>query len=292
MANFTLGDIVAGFGSGWIQHWEPDGTFVQLIETEAVDAGLFEVWGLGFDSQGRLYASIGNSASGKPIIERFTNAAVTEGQWNVFDFDAVGLFPKSITIDLEDNVFVICDTNAATIYELVKLDTGGNLVDRHVIEHSIESESNELELFLDILCDGTILYTDGYYTVFHFDFENDMQLTDFATVDPSEGLAFNALKVLPDGNIIVAMSTSINDNGPFYGIALELDFVKFWADHLDGTPYKAFRYLRVDGSDAGQDIDLVDPESLFVSSMASYVPMSYRCVIEDEIYNVTLIGAT
>lgn len=289
MATFDQGDVVCGYASGRIRHLRGTST-IQVLDTEAVAAGLFEVHGLAFDSAGRLYASIAEGAGGDPIIERFSNAGVSEGQWNVFDFAAENLFPWGICTDSSDNVFVICTADAGTVYEIVKLDSSGALVDRHEVEHSTEAESNQLELFIDVACDGTtIYYTDGYYTIFAFDFDSDTQLANFEELDPDGGLACHAIKLISDGRLVVALSEASSDAGPYYGVVPELDFEHIWTDRADSNPIEIDRYLTSDGSYV-ESADAPDDDELQIVSMASYVPFATRCPVGGNRIWGTVIG--
>jgi PKD repeat protein len=220
--NFPQG-VFIGVSGGKIMQFSPNGTALQTLDTTLGGT----IADMAFDKAGNLYSVDFTAAK----ISKFNLASGTlSGTFG----SGYNCQPETMVFDGAGNVYVGQQGCAQTI---LKFDPNGNFLTSYQV--AIEAEgSDDLALSGD---ECTMLYTSEGPSILRYDVCQKKQLAPFAT-----GLNKTlALKILPDGGVLVADLTDIvrlNSSGQrvttytvpnqncLYGIALDQDGTTFWAD--------------------------------------------------------------
>jgi outer membrane protein assembly factor BamB len=192
---FAPGDVFVSLATGEVQWRRPDGTL------NAVLAGLMpgRAGGMAFDAAGSLYVTHWCEGSG------YVAVCPSGGGVEVFSASGflVGAFgsgyncnPSSIRLDAAGNVYVGQSDCAADVLGFDRLGTAQAAYDVATEERGSDG--------IELAADGcTILYTSRSANVKRFDVCARTQLPDFNTA-PLPGPAAYAVRVLPDGGVLVA----------------------------------------------------------------------------------------
>jgi outer membrane protein assembly factor BamB len=220
---FSEGDVFVSVGNGKVEHYDPDGNFIQTLDS--LTPGAYTT-GMAFDSDGKLY------------VTTFNGAAV-----KVFDTDGslLGSFgsgynasPESILFDSAGNAYV---GQADGTGDILKFDSTGASLD----SFNVATEARGSD-WIDLAADQcTMFYTSEHFGIKRYDVCTDTQLTDFATLP---GRPAFALRILPTGDVLVADSAVIyrvNTTGAvvqtydaatennWFALNLDPDGTSFWS---------------------------------------------------------------
>ena len=199
---FQTGDVFAGIGNGQIQWYRPTptgngGVAYTLLTTLTVPAAdilpatfTFDT-GMAFDAAGNLYST---DFSFPGSVSKFDTSGNPLGRFG----SGYNSDPESIRFDSTGNVYV---GQADGSHQVLKFDSLGNPL--AAFSPATEDRGTDwIELAPD---QKTIFYTSEGTSIKRFDTTGEgAQLPDFATGLPG-GAAF-ALRILPNGNVLVANS--------------------------------------------------------------------------------------
>ena len=189
---FTRGDLFVSLRTGQVQWYSPDGTpngsLVNVVPGKAE--------GMGMDALGHLYVShycadasfclAGNS------VERFNSNGVSLGAFG----GGYNCNPYSFAFDRTGRVFV---GEADCTGDLLVLDGSGALRGAFDVGHDGRGAAR-----IDLAPDGcTMFYTSQGPNVKRYDVCSGRQLPDFNAAPIPGGVA-HALRILPDGGVLVA----------------------------------------------------------------------------------------
>lgn len=230
-SSFAPGDVFVALRSGQVLWYHPDGTLNKTL-TGVIQG---KVEGLGHDASGNLYVShycadLSVCQTGN-AFEKFNTLGISQGQ-----FGSDYCIPFSILFDGSGRAYVgqsECDG-------ILELNADG------VLQRSFAAEAeNQGAVWIELANDGcTMFYTSRGQKVKRFNICTNEQLADFYTFPGAATL--NQLRVLPNGDILVAADTQILRINPFgtvvqvydvatefelwYGVALVGDGT-FWASN-------------------------------------------------------------
>src|ERR1700730_10793259 len=198
---FQTGDVFAGIGNGQIQWYRPTptegGVVYTLLTTLIIPSTASFDTGMAFDAAGNLYAT--DFSVGK--VSKFD----IHGNPSLFASGFGAVNPESLVFDNTGNLFV-GDANSfgtesgATVW---KLGSSGSLLTHFTV--GVENRGAD---WVDLAADQkTLFYTSEGHAVKRFDLSTRTQLADFSTALPG-GAAF-ALRILPNGNVLVADSSAV-----------------------------------------------------------------------------------
>jgi sugar lactone lactonase YvrE len=230
-AAFTLGNILAGVGSGKIKEFTPTGTLVATYDTTT---GSNETTGLCRDGAGNVYATMWTAGK----ISKFdpngnlTNAALISGLSN----------PESCQINQAGDLFVGLTGGGIKRFNA----TTGALLNTYTTNPSPAG-------WIDIAADQcTIFYGDDSSTVSRFNICTNTQLPTFATMSS----VVSGLRALANGDVLASDRSSVsrfnsagtllgNYNAPagnslIFAVTLDPDNTTFWTADL--TTGNIFRY--------------------------------------------------
>jgi hypothetical protein len=249
--SFQAGDIFVGIGcmgecNGKVNWYRNNGTFVKALDTGQFNT---EVAGMAFDASGNLYSTVFEASN----VVKFDHSGNLLGTFGSGYTNA----PESIRFDIAGNAYVgqagfegICAN-----CPVLKFDASGT----PITSFFPAPESNGTD-WIDLAADQkTLFYTSEGTHVKRFDVSGDGgQLSDFAS--GLLGLRAYALRILPDGEVLVADSDRVvrlntsggvaqtylasslepNFEGPaLFGLTLDPDGKSFWtADIRAGTVWK------------------------------------------------------
>jgi outer membrane protein assembly factor BamB len=196
-STFARGDVFVSLISGQVEWWHPDGTLNQVLVN--IEQG--EAEGMGFDAAGNLYvthscADVSVCVTGN-TVEKFNTSGQSVGSFGS-DYSCN---PSSIVFDGAGRAYVgqkdctgdILMFNASGVFQAafdVAPDTRGSAK-------------------IDLARDGcTMLYTSWGPNVKRFNICAKQQLSNFNRLPISSGLTM-ALRILPDGGVLVASKTAI-----------------------------------------------------------------------------------
>ncbi|GBE10202.1 hypothetical protein BMS3Abin12_00764 [bacterium BMS3Abin12] len=230
---FQTGDVFAGVGNGEIEHFRPDGTLVDTLNTGAAGT---EDTGMAFDVTGSLYATVFEANN----LYEFNNKG-----------DLIGLFGGDYNLDPESIVF----NNKGDAYvgqadgsgEVLKFDPTGALLD----SYSPQRESRGTD-WIDLAADQcTLHYTSEGTSIKQYNVCTKTQLPDFAT--GLNGPCY-AHRIRPNGEELVACTSQIyrlNSSGVIiqtyhlpgttllFALNLDPDNKSFWtADLFSGVIFR------------------------------------------------------
>lgn len=241
--SFSPGDLFAGISEGKVSHYSAGGALLETLDT---GRGGYTT-GCGTDVAGNLY--ITNFGAG--TVTRFSGPAAPHQNLGAFGSGYSGS-PESIVFDAAGNVYVgaVNGDNDVRMF-----DGHGNFIRKFDVP--IESNGSD---WLDLARDQrTLFYTSEGKRILRFDVGTNTALPDFASNLP--GTAF-ALRILPDGGVLVADSQSIlrlDRNGnvvgtydapnedSWFSLNLHPDGKTFWAGgYATGKMY----HFNIDGGAA------------------------------------------
>ncbi len=232
---FTRGDVFAATGAGQIKRFTPDGTLMQTLQTGAdgQDAGMT------FDRDGNLYLAHFEANQ----VYRFGPDGALLGPFGR-GFDS---HPESLVFDAAHNLYV---GQADGSRQVLKFDLQGNLLS--TIELPTEGRGSD---WIDLAQDQrTLFYTSEGASIKRFDLVDHRSLADFNQA-PLPGSIAYALRVLPDGGVLVAdtellvrldregkqvQTYDAPDEDDWFAVNLDPDGKTFWSGNL-GTG-RVFRF--------------------------------------------------
>src|SRR5713226_49838 len=186
---YRLGDVFVSVSNGKVQHRDSAGNLLETLDTLQ---GHFTT-GMAFDSAGNLYLT--NFDAGNVI--KFNGMG---GLIGTFGSGYSG-DPESIVFDRNGNAYVGA---VAGDNHIRKFDPLGNPVGQFVV--ATERVGTD---WIDLAADQcTIFYTSEGLNVKQFNVSNNTQLINFNTA-PLPGQSAFALRILPDGGVLVADTTLI-----------------------------------------------------------------------------------
>jgi RHS repeat-associated protein len=231
MSTFAKGDLFIGGDTGfvgWSQGYSLNAGYVPDRSTHDM--------GMAFDASGNLYVTENNNG----YIAKFSNSGTFLGNFE----SNINLVANSIVFDKTGNAFV---GSAFGDYTLSKFNSSGTLVANY--SAAVDQQGAG---WIDLAADQhTIFYTSDGKEVKRFDVNTNMQLSDFT--DSLPGTIANALRILPDGGVLVADTqyvvrtdaagniiqtyTGLPNLGTpnFIGLTLDPDGKSFWVGDAYGT---------------------------------------------------------
>ncbi|MDP2948419.1 MAG: hypothetical protein Q8P22_02635 [Chloroflexota bacterium] len=230
---YAPGDVFAGVGGGQINHYAPDGTLLEVLDTTS---GSSEETGMCFDAAGNLYST--NWTAGN--VSKFDNqGGLLVHPWG----GPFSTHPETCVVDAAGDIYV-GEVDGANLIR--KFDAAGN----PLATFSPASEARGTD-WMDLAADQcTMFYTSEGSSVKRFDVCTNTQLADFAT-----GLAAPcyALRIRANAEVLVTCSTqtyrlnpdgSVNMTYPIAGeglfaMNLDPDGLHFWTGgYSTGNIYK------------------------------------------------------
>jgi hypothetical protein len=196
-AQFVIGDVFAGVGTGLIRVYTPTGTFVQELDTLS---GSSEDTGMCFDgniptSNLRTTNFTDNSMS------RIPQVGLVEYPWGT----GFNQHPESCVVALDPNTTqtVVYVGQADGSRDVLKFDLNGNLL----ASYDVATEDRGSD-WIDLAADKcTLFYTSEGNSVKRFDVCTNTQLADFATGLPSSPCY--ALRIRANGEVLVACTDNV-----------------------------------------------------------------------------------
>ncbi len=194
---FAPGDIFVSLRTGEVEWRHPDGSLNRLLVN--VVPGKAE--GMGFDAAGNLYVAhycadlsvcrIGNA------VEKFAPTGVSTGSFG----SGYDCNPYAIVFDAAGRAYV---GQGDCTGDLLQFDAFGALLQAFPV-----AWDNRGSARIDLAADGcTMFYTSQGPNVKRYDVCAGQQLPDFNTTPSPSGETYG-LRVLPDGDVLVAMNTLI-----------------------------------------------------------------------------------
>lgn len=193
---FAPGDVFVALRTGEVQWRHPDGTLNAIL----VGTVPGKVEGMGFDAGGNLYVShycldptclTGNS------VEAFDPSGMSHGPFG----SGYNCNPYSIVFDAAGRAYV---GQADCTGDILLFDANGTL------QRSFDAAWDRRGApWVDLAPDGcTLFYTSQGTNVKRYNVCADAQLPDF-NLAPLPGGQADALRILPDGGVLVANTTVI-----------------------------------------------------------------------------------
>jgi len=256
---FQNGDVFAGVGNGQIK-WYRNGVLIATLQVPGDPPPAYDT-GMAFDAAGNLYSTDFSSGT----VSKFDNSG------NFLGTFASGMVdPESILFDSTGNAYV---GQADGTHQVLKFNSSGTLLS----SFSPATQDRGTD-WIDLAPDQkTLFYTSEGDLIKRFDVSTATQLADFNST-PLPGRAF-ALRVLPNGNVLVADSnaalqldpsgTIIHtytpcDCGSLFSLNLDPDGLHFWVgDVSSGNIYQ----IRI--ADGGTVVD--QTISTFVDTLTGVV---------------------
>lgn len=187
---YQTGDVFAGTGHGEIRHYDKSGNFIENLIVP--NPGYTEA-GMAFDSNNNLYST----------LFKIENVAKFDPSGNFVSFFGSGYNanPESILFDASGNVYV---GQADGSHNVLKFDSSGNSIG--TFAPSVGPRGTD---WIDLAKDQcTLFYTSEGKDVKRFDVCTNTQLPNFNTA-PLPGSTAYALRILPDGGVLVADTASV-----------------------------------------------------------------------------------
>jgi hypothetical protein len=226
---FNVGDVFAGIGNGRYNHFSPTGT---LLETLNDGQGQFNTTGMCFDPAGNMYGTNLSANS----MSKFTNNGTLVGLFGSFNAAPESCLIVGGTTMYTSEVFGTGD--------ILKLNLSGTQLANYDVPRS-----DWIDLAAD-LC--TMFYTDEGPVIHRFNVCTNTALSDFVSLPGSN---FYALRILPNGDVLVASAGSVrrfNSGGTeitpaytasgetfFFALNLDPDGTHFWSGGISsGIIYK------------------------------------------------------
>ena len=224
---FTRGDVFAAVGNGQVKRFTPDGILLQTLEsgTGGQNAGMT------FDKQDNLYLAHFEADQ----VYRFGPDGALLGTFG----SRFNAHPESVVFDAAQNLYV---GQADGTHQVLEFDRQGDLV--ATISLPTERRGSD---WIDLAADQkTLFYTSEGAMVKRYDLENQRSLADFNQA-PLPGSVAYALRVLPDGGVLVAdteLLVRLDRNGQqvqtydadnednWFAVNLDPDGKTFWSGNL------------------------------------------------------------
>ncbi|HEY6065977.1 MAG TPA: hypothetical protein VIY96_07455, partial [Thermoanaerobaculia bacterium] len=221
---FNVGDVFAGIGAGRFNHFSPTGTLLETLnDGQAVGSGQDATTGMCFDPAGNMYGTNINANSMSKFSNNGTLLAATFGSFNAS--------PESCLIIGGSTMYV---SEVQGTGDILKLNLSGAQLANYNVARSD---------WIDLAADQcTMFYTDEGPIIRRFNVCTNTALADFVNVS---GGNFYALRILPNGDILVAAQQSVrrfNSAGTeilpaytaagetfFFALNLDPDGTHFWS---------------------------------------------------------------
>ena len=239
IGDFHVGDVFGGTADGHINQYSADGTFLRSIDTGYTG----EVTGMAFDTAGNLYATDWRA---NEIVKVSPNAQVLGTVGSGF------MNEECIVFDVAGDMFVSNTAKSDPLRQnggILEFDPQGNLVARFLTGTQVD--------WMDLEPDqSTMLYTQETGDIKTINVRTGVSGPNFATgilEDSSNHVAY-ALRILPDGSVLVADSAdikrvdtsgniiqtySVTNEDSWFALNLDPDGVSFWSEnYLTGNAYK------------------------------------------------------
>ncbi len=227
---FNLGDVMVSVGNGQVQRYSANGKLVQTLDTLTASA---HTTGSVFDSTGNFYVTDFDAG----MVTEFSNTGALIGPFG----SGYSGSPESILVDAAGNFYVGSVDGDDQIRQFSP--NGAPLA---TYPAAVDQRGTD---WIDLAADQrTIYYTSEGQRIMRYDVVANSQLDDFANLgNVSAGTSF-ALRLLPDGGLLVAHSYEVVrlDNsgnviqtyalpGETYLFALNLDpdGTSFWTATYD-----------------------------------------------------------
>lgn len=222
------GDVFAAVGDGKVKHFHPDGTLVSVLDTDLAGG---ETAGMAFDATGNLFAT---HFTGSQVFK----FAAEDGNVQPFGsgYDAS---PESIVLNENGDLFI---GQADGSQQVLSFSASGELL----ATYSPETERRGTD-WIELAADQkTLFYTSEGVAVKRYDLTTQTQLPDF-NIDPLPGSIAYALRILPQGGVIVADTEMIvrldadgsliqtydaPDEDYWFAVNLDPDGQTFWSGNL------------------------------------------------------------
>lgn len=234
---FLPGHVFAGVGEGMIYHYDASGNLLGTLNT---GLGKHATTGCAFDSVGNLYVTTFNAGT----VTKFKGPDTPHDNVGLFGSDYNGS-PESIVFDTDGNVYVGSVNGDGDIR---KFDPDGKPIAQYDV--AIEDRGSD---WIDLASDQkTMFYSSEGKRILRYDLNDKKQLPDFAS--SLSGAHAYALRILPDGGILVADTESIlrldatgtvtktydvAGEDTWFSLNLDPDGRSFWAGNFGtGTLYK------------------------------------------------------
>ena len=229
-----IGHVYVAVGSGLIQHRNSAGNLLETLDT--LQGGF--TTGMAFDTVGNLYVTNFNAGN----VRKFGNTGALIGTFG----SGYSGSPESIVFDRDGKAYVgaVDGDN-----DIRKFDPDGNPLAQFDVATE-DRGSDWIELAND---QCTMFYTSEGQNVKRFDVCSNEQLADF-NVAALPGSAAFALRILPDGDLLVADSEVIarldssgnltqtydaSGENCWFSLNLDPDGTSFWsADFCSSNVYK------------------------------------------------------
>jgi len=230
---YQYGDVFAAVSNGEVKHYDSDGNLKATYDPCVTGY----TTGMAFDSAGNLYVTC------------FSNNKVVKVQRDT------GTVIQTITTDPGGHVESIVFDALGNFYvgqpdgtkDILKFDSAGNFLTRY--NAATERRGTD---WIDLAGDQcTMFYTSEGGSIKRYDVCTDTQLTDFAS---GLGSVAYALRILPDGDVLVANTENIlrlNSSGTivqtydapgqncWFSLNLDPDGTSFWSgDFCTGKIFK------------------------------------------------------
>jgi streptogramin lyase len=237
---YTKGDVFASLFDRTVKEFTPTGTLVQTLTTDVAANNT----GGAFDSAGNFFVTTFNADT----VSKFDNSGhLINGSY------ATGLnaSPESIVFARNGNFFV---GRADGTHQITLFSPGATTATQ--LSLFAPATQNRGTDWIELAADQhTIYYTSEGTLVKRFDISTNTQLADLNTV-PLPGGAAYALRLLPNGNLLVADSDQVvqlsttgaivkqyttsdtfsgHSPSSLFALNLDPDGTTFWTGELGGT---------------------------------------------------------
>jgi hypothetical protein len=230
---FNVGDVFAGVGRGKFNHFSPTGTLLETLDdTQAVGSGEDATTGMCFDPAGNMYGTNLDKGTMSKFSNNGTLLAATFGSFNNN--------PESCLIINGNTMFT---SEVGGTGDILKLNLSGT---------QLASYDTPRSDWIDLASDQcTMFYTDEGPSIHRFNVCTNTALPNFTNDGPN----FYALRILPNGDVLVAAGPSVkrfNSAGTeilpaytasgesvFFALNLDPDGTHFWSGGIGtGIIYK------------------------------------------------------
>jgi hypothetical protein len=210
---FVAGDVFAAIGNGQVKHYTSAGVLIETLNTGI--AGSFTT-GMAFDTAGNLFVT--NFSAGN--VTKFDNNGVIVPP-NPFVSPGSGV--ESLVFNAAGNLL------AAHGGQTKRYSSAGALLQTY--NHSAD--------WIDLAADQkTLFYDTEGLTIDKFDISTNTNIGNFVNISAGGGTNAFALRILNNGNVIVAANTKVLEYsalGAFLGSYDVTGVDGFFALNLDST---------------------------------------------------------
>jgi PEP-CTERM motif len=210
---FVAGDVFAAVGNSQVKHYSSTGVLIETLNTTV--AGSFNT-GMAFDTSGNLFVT--NFSAGN--ISKFNNAGTLLSP----AFVTTGSTPESIVFNAAGE-FLVGHAGPVKRYSAT-----GTL---------LQTYANFTNDWIDLAADQkTLFHDDEGLIISRFDLSTNSALAPFANIGLNGGTNAFALRILGNGDVIVAGGSKVlqyNAAGAFLGSYDVTGIDGFFALNLDST---------------------------------------------------------